>query len=294
MAALYLIGNGFDLHNDLKTSYADFHSYLIENNKELEKQIYQYFDLSENQNFLWMDFENNLSTFDTESFFETYDHIDVMSDSFKISEAYGLSDEIEQETTGLIDSITDAFTEWVQSIEIPEKKIPNIFTAGAAYITFNYTDTLEKLYGVQRQDILYIHGSATQYTELIFGHGENSESGDQDELDQDGNSNRTMLTDARNAAQYPLHALFKDTDAVLKRHTDFFNGLSDVEVIYVLGHSLGKADWPYFKRLAEIYPNATWIVSYYNEMEVGRLKATSLQITGVAENNLKMIKIDEM
>lgn len=294
MSTLYLVGNGFDLYHNLKTRYADFHGYIIENHKDLEAQIYQYFDLTEGEDSLWMDFENNLSSFDTESFYETYDHTDVLSDTFKISETYGLEDEIEQETSRLIELIKDAFTEWVQSIEIPKRNLDSIFVDNAAFISFNYTDTLEKLYGIQRQNIWYIHGSVMQYTELIFGHGDELESDDEDELDEDGNSNRTMFTDARNAAQYPLYALFKDTEAVLKSCKAFFKGLPEVDLITVLGHSLGKSDWPYFEKLSKLYPNAPWRVSYFMKSEYARLKNTALQITGIAEDKLEMIKIGNL
>ncbi|WP_293742053.1 bacteriophage abortive infection AbiH family protein [uncultured Pedobacter sp.] len=293
MPTLYIIGNRFDLHNGLKTSYADFHRYITKNNKELESQIDQYFEMSTNADYLWKDFENDLSTFDTEGFYETYDFTDVMSDSFKISETYGLQDEIQQETERLTDSIKEGFTDWVEEIEFPEKEVCNVFHEEDAFITFNYTNTLELLCGIQTESILYIHGSVEGHDELIFGHGEEIETED-DELDEDGNSTRTMFTDARNASQYPLHALFKDTVKILKTHAPFINGLSGINKICVLGHSLGKADWPYFKKLSEVFPDASWKISYYSEWERENLAEVALKITSIPEDRLKMIRIDEL
>lgn len=293
MSTLYLIGNGLDLHSGLKTSYEDFHRYILENNNQLEDQLQRYFDNKTDID-LWKDFENNLSKFDSKSYYADHDHIDLMTESFKTTEAYGLHDEIEQETDRLIDLIKQAFTDWIQSIEISKKKSISIFTNGAAFITFNYTDTLEKFYDIQPQNILHIHGSTNEYHELVFGHGEKIQSREENELDQDGNSTRTIFTDARNAAQYPLHAFFKNADEVLKSHGAYFNGLPKMRVIYILGHSLGKADWPYFKKISELSPDALWKVSYYSESERNRLRETALKVTGIAEDNLKMIKMDEL
>ena len=42
---LYIIGNGFDLHHNLKTSYANFCLYVRENDKELYEFLEGYVDV---------------------------------------------------------------------------------------------------------------------------------------------------------------------------------------------------------------------------------------------------------
>lgn len=42
------------------------------------------------------------------------------------------------------------------------------------YLSFNYTNTLEKLYGVRKNNICYIHGDASINNQLIFGHRNDS------------------------------------------------------------------------------------------------------------------------
>ena len=39
MSTLYIIGNGFDHFNGLKTNYADFHNFVIQNYPDLENTI---------------------------------------------------------------------------------------------------------------------------------------------------------------------------------------------------------------------------------------------------------------
>ena len=38
------------------------------------------------------------------------------------------------------------------------------------FLNFNYTDTLEKVYGIPASNILYIHGNALRGNNLILGH----------------------------------------------------------------------------------------------------------------------------
>ena len=62
----------------------------------------------------------------------------------------------------------------------------------------------------------------------------------------------------------------KPVNQILLEHKDFFDDLYDVEHVYVLGHSLGNVDIPYFKavNLANDYPEKLhWYVSYYSDKE---------------------------
>src|SRR5690606_10247381 len=44
------------------------------------------------------------------------------------------------------------------------------------FISFNYTETLEKLYGIEEKDILYLHKKAkTNDLDIILGHGTDPE-----------------------------------------------------------------------------------------------------------------------
>lgn len=54
---------------------------------------------------------------------------------------------------------------------------------------------------------MHIHGRSSTFDELIYGHGEAIE--DVPELDENGESNRTMFSDAESAAKYPFQALQK-------------------------------------------------------------------------------------
>lgn len=218
---LYIIGNGFDLHHGLPTRYSDFYRYISENYSELEWDFEEYFRMHIDEQYLWKQFESDLSTFDWESFFIAFNHTDVGSESFRPSEAFGLEDELITEAESIVESIKDAFKEWIESLEYPESLTDDVLLAGfqdhSRFITFNYTDTLERYYGISGDDILYIHNKADDFGgELIFGHGAQQEAKPRpDDLDEDGNSNRTMFTDAEDAARSVLYQFQKDTEAVI-------------------------------------------------------------------------------
>lgn len=59
------------------------------------------------------------------------------------------------------------------------------------------------------------------------------------------------------------------------KHQDFISDLYDVKHIYVLGHSLGNVDIPYFKAIneANVCPRQIhWHVSYYSDEEKQHLE----------------------
>ena len=297
MSALFIIGNGFDLFNGLPTRYSDFHKFVSEHYRDLEDDIEEYFSLTVDDKYLWKNFENDLATFNYRNFFDAYNNIDVMSDSFSPSEAFGLEDDISENVDHLIDKIKAAFTDWIEEVELPAEKSNKLaFPKNARFINFNYTNTLEAMFQVRKKDILYIHNNPFDLKgDLIFGHGQPEENEPAvEELDEDGNSNRTLFTDSENAARYPFYALMKDTKEILKDNRWFFAGLGAIKEITVLGHSLGRPDWPYFRELKNLFPDAIWSISYYGSDELSLLSDIAIKEIGIQERNIRMITIQEI
>lgn len=291
MSVLYIIGNGFDLHNRLKTSYTDFHEFIIENFPDLKNNFDEYFSMGENEE--WKDFEENLATYNYQSFFDAYNNIDIKYDNFKVSEASGLEDEIVQEVYDMVDLIKKAFTEWISEIDYESLAIKQIrYGDDAFFINFNYTETLERSYGIHSDRILYIHGKADNYEELIFGHGQQTESNPAiEEPDENGDSNSTLFTDSENASRYPFYVFKKPTHEILEQHREFFLKLNWIDEIFVLGHSLGEVDRLYFEKISELLPNAEWSVSYHKDEEKVTLLSKAKEILG---KDVEMIKIESL
>lgn len=287
MAKLYIIGNGFDLWHELPTSYDHFYVFAKDLLDEMES--YYLFDMTHSGP--WSDFENLLGHFEWQYFYEAYNHIDVASDSFKPSEAYGLEDELTEQADSHVEAIKESFRKWIEKIDISTTRQKLNFPKDARYLTFNYTSTLQSVYGVAGDKVLYIHGHSENNDELIFGHGETRE--EEPELDENGDSNKTMFSDAQGAAKYPFYAFQKPVNEMLRNNQVFFESLNDILEITVIGHSFNKIDLPYFRKLAEIYINAMWLVSTYKESDAIH-HVQQLVSCGVPAENIRTCTYKEL
>lgn len=258
MAKLYIIGNGFDLWHGLPTGYDRFYVFAKEMLDELEN--YYSFDVAHVG--LWCDFENSLGRFDWRSFYEAHDNTDVTAESFSRSKVYGLEDDLTEQADHLVEAIRESFREWIEGIDISvaEKKLA--FPEDAGFITFNYTSTLQSIYGISDEKVFHVHGRADKFDALIFGHGETMD--EEPELDENGDSNRTMFSDAEGAAKYPFYALRKPVGEVIEKNRNLFDSVGHISEIIVVGHSLNTIDLPYFSKLAACAPNAQWLVCCYD------------------------------
>lgn len=166
--------------------------------------------------------------------------------------------------------------------------ILDIHTQESLFLTFNYTKTLENLYGIDSKHILHIHGCID---DLEVGHSENFILGhgkDRDDIlalndDEEPNipdglsdeelqhcleefANRVEFHEqlARDAAVDQLHRLRKPVKEILASNLDFFENLDNIEYVHVYGFSFSKIDEPYMAKIAEKLSNVNWEISDYN------------------------------
>lgn len=287
MSILYVIGNGFDLWHGLPTKYQQFYEFAKDTLDEVGN--YYSFDLSIPEP--WHDFENALGDYCWEHFYDFHNEIDAQAEDFRPSYLYGLEDELTEQTGIHVDSIKNCFTEWVESIEVCGIDPKISFHENSYFINFNYTSTLQSVCGVEEDKILYIHGSVEKRDGLIFGHGRVIK--EEPEFDEDGESNRSMFSDAQSAAKYPIYALKKPVNDVLERHNNYFEKLACISEIVVIGHSLNEVDLPYFKRLSDCAPEAKWKVSYFSDDE----KASHIDTLvgcGIKRTHIDVCTYDEL
>lgn len=170
MKTLYIIGNGFDIHHKLPTDFKYFHNYVIDNKISLKDDFEEYFSFNPNDN-SWSNFEKDLGKFDCKYFFDKINNIDILHENFKLSSIYDLEDQLNQETDKLINQIRDAFESWIEEIDLDSADKKLSLKKNALFLNFNYTLTLEKVYGISPDKIFHIHGDIKrEKMELIFGH----------------------------------------------------------------------------------------------------------------------------
>ena len=292
---LYIIGNGFDLHHDLKTSYADFCQHVKENDIELYEFLEWYVDVDLDKDGLWKNFEKDLGTFDHVGFYSDYDHTESASDNFKLSDMAGVEDELTEKSEMMIEKMRQALYDWLDEIDYPDKGYKALpLEIYAKYLTFNYTPTLNQLYSIPDKSILHIHNSvATHGSDLVFGHGSIIE--EVSLLDDEGNGNypSSSYFNAESASKMLLAHFYKDTKNIIMKNVEFFDNLWDIDEIIVLGHSLNDIDLLYFEYIIKIVGNdIKWIVSYYSDDECEGMNDRLKSVGAIGE--ITFIKMESL
>ena len=136
---LYIIGNGFDLHHGLKTSYADFREYIKIVNDELYQKLQKYV-FNENDD-LQSDFENALANFDIDTLLSDNDLFlpDIMSEDFRYKDVYKFPDAMQVELEFLTEVMFREFSSFIRnssSKSIKKQKALELDT-NSCFLNFN-------------------------------------------------------------------------------------------------------------------------------------------------------------
>ena len=320
---LYIIGNGFDLHHCLKTSYYDFANYLKENHRTLYDTLESYVSYPNSDKDLWSKFEENLANLDAEEFlFRNSNYLpNYSSEEFREGDRYAFPNIMEQHHEMLTTGLFSAFEEFIRQVEYPNYSFEHKIGLDkmATFLTFNYTNPLERLYGIDKNKIVYIHNSAFYgNNRILLGHGIDPETFEEkipeppDNLEPEQfeewysmNDNYDYSYDEgkKNIMRY-FKDTFKPTMEIIEKHSDFFKALISVEEVLVFGHSMSKVDLPYFHKIVKsVNKDAKWTISYYNSKEykshlttlkslnVERKNITLLELTALQESN-KQLKLE--
>lgn len=273
-----MIGNGFDLHHGIPSRFSDFGLRLRKVAPDIVKLIDDYLFVDED---FWNCFEARLATFDSDNVIDHAEQFLVPYSAEDWSDAFhhDFEYEIEQVVDGLSRTLRSRFAEWIRGLRIPQPgSVPLVrcVDPSARFLSFNYTPTLQRLYGVPDANVLHIHGrSSDADSDIVLGHGWARTS---DEM-LHGQVNED--TDTRVAGGYQLiddyfADTFKPTERLIECHRAQFDSFREVSEVVVLGHSLADVDAPYFHEiLTRIRPSATWTVSCHlaPSLEQPRLEA---------------------
>ena len=272
MSKLFIIGNGFDSAHGLATSYDEFRKYLCDeymngesgedymqivptvsigpkgedicDMQEIAKFLVYLISISEPDGSKWSDLEASLGRLDYKEIFDTsseeFDYGDINEwDEFYNNEDMALN------LYTVVSYVKDLFAEWVEDIDIEDAKAKPSFLglieSKDIFLTFNYTETLEKVYGVNEDRICHIHGK--QGEKILFGHGNTKDA--TDEYMRRNLGSEKALTELDNF-------LRKDTKQALREHKHFFDGIDDkIREVYSIGFSFADVDLIYIKEICK-------------------------------------------
>ena len=272
---LFVIGNGFDLHHNLPTGFNGFRDYVKKEFPESYDYISKFIlkESSEEEKD-WNDIENELA----ETLALNYDEMleeAILSSEMNMDRASYWSDiQFNAEYYNQeLPNLRKAFDEWVDGIEIlgvvrPDKEI--VFSKEDLFLNFNYTETLQKLYGVEESQIVYIHGR--KGTLKVFGHNKTFfEPLPMSRLTQEdydlGCEDDWRIEEAKAILNGIPKLFLKDSGAIIRNNCKFFDSFKDFEEIVFMGWSLGKQDEIYMKKILSCLSDEAriWVVYYVPE-----------------------------
>lgn len=267
---LYIIGNGFDLAHGIATKYSDFKIWLFVNghaNVILELQS-AFPSQEKNGNYLlWSDFEKALGLFDFDKVIN-WGFEDLLITAECSIDGQILRFPQKCINTQLPDIVSEAFAQWVRSIPINHAPITYNLKKDAYYLTFNYTDTLEKLYTIQDRQILHIHGRASSGNMLIVGHNREIN------LSNYWNNNLSMReNNERTQKLADINEMRKPCADIIEQNNLFFQRLTNVNEVYIKGHSCSEIDYPYLQKVKSIVSSkAVWHFAPFSEEDTQRMQ----------------------
>mgnify|MGYP000441212630 CR=1 FL=1 len=201
MGKLFIIGNGFDSAHCLNTSYDEFRKYLcntymngesgedympmvptvsigpkgeeICDMEEIASFLVYLISIAEPDGSKWSDLEASLGRLDYDEAFDTLpEELDDDGDINYWHELYNNEDMASNLYTAVA-YVKDLFAEWVDDIDVENAKAKPSFLSliepEDIFLTFNYTETLEEVYGLIK--IEYVIYMESKVKSILFGHG---------------------------------------------------------------------------------------------------------------------------
>ena len=310
--SLFILGNGFDLAHNLPTKYSNFRAFMIKRCEEYGIKLFEkgpfgpklvkecprlpgpqihckdkngeghvlaeYYQ--EAAALLWL-IESAAKTktdkikdwSDFEEVIMKLKYLPLLSSGF---------DEDELAIEALRETIFDLpgfFAEWVASIEIKDdtrlKQLQLIMNpSDDLALTFNYTETLEKLYGFSKENTCHIHGKRKETI---------TEKYDQQYLWSFGEDNKTLVVGGKILEDEPNDPYFiirnglgKDTEGQIAENKSFFDRIqnSQIDKIYSYGYSFSEVDQPYIAQVCKSFGDTkskTWTAFLYNKKDSQRI-----------------------
>ena len=286
---LNIIGNGFDLMHGVKSSYYNFRDTLGKNNS-LRFALETYLNLED----LWADFEDALAHIDTGAMLGVVDmwldNFDAYNPDAQSADFFIAIDAATGPAQTITHDLPRRFRMWVESLKMPDisyRPLSRII-CNSKTLNFNYTEFIEELYGVEKENVCYVHGCRRKEKyhpkeKLILGHvpgaGDNDLVSDY-RLPNYKSSRKSYMAHAgvetagRNLSWYDEETT-KNCKDIIKSHQDFFEGLGDVSQIAVVGHSLSPVDWDYFKKIISVNKNKKnieWFFSCHSISDIESIR----------------------
>ena len=277
---LYIVGNGFDCHHGIKSRYLDFKEWLNINNYPLFEKV----DLSFRDNVeFWSDMETQLGHLNTAQFHEdNFKEICLSANKdFYIHEFQNHSSE--NALRIMVDELIRNLKTWCLSFDYSHVKADVPLNKDAYFITFNYTDTLERCYGVPNKQIFYIHGRANSDDDLILGSGISSGEIIENKFNGEytGDEDHDNLISEVGRLKKPVYKIIHRNPQVFKKH-------EKLKAITIMGFSFSEIDIPYLQHLNTLNPQVVkWNLCFHSLEDLRRI-VKFVEASGISCDRLQL------
>jgi len=279
---LYIIGNGFDLHHGLKTSYLNFRDDYVKKKCSIlwNDLLDIYGSAPQNDNLWWKDFENMLGKVDYESLSQSRN-----GDALGFIKVRNL----------MKGKLPPLFGSWIKTVDrqIVLNKIilMDEFDANALFFTFNYTLLLEKAYHVKEENVWHIHGTIKHPDDIVVGH--DADAGQLVKYTQEYNEDQLRISTsyADNINQEALNGAKKVRNRIYLQE-DMFYQYSNIRHYVSMGFSFNDIDMPYIEKMWSVNrqkEDADWTLYWYSSGEDNLMKKKLIEL-GVNEKSITTLK----
>lgn len=286
---LYIIGNGFDLYHGIKSSYWNFKEFVEARNSDLYRLLEEHFDADS----LWSNFEETLADLEVDTLLQNANEylMDYGSDDWSDAYHHAYEDEISDVLNAITITLKNLFTQWILQLDV--RKSPAIkITKGAGFLNFNYTSSLESIYGIPMKSIHYLHNKAVDIdSTLILGHSRKQIEKINDPRVAEDSDPRVW--NGNDSIERYFAKTYKRTEEIISQNIKWFECHAMAKEIFVLGHSLSEVDLGYFKQIARLCTEATWTVTYFDpDTKEAHLK--TLLGLGIKKKQISQVKMGDL
>ena len=141
------------------------------------------------------------------------------------------------------------FSQWVKAIDIsrakPQPLFADLLKRATWVLTFNYTDTVEKVYHLAPRKVFHIHGQGRAGGELIFGCALPKAP-----LPHAGGDNQVSAAARTEGRRQLVHALVKPLQVGQLQYEGETRGTTRLDEVNSVGFSFSEVDQPYVNELA--------------------------------------------
>lgn len=289
MSLLYIIGNGFDLHHGMRSSFTHFKEYVRNRDRDVfdacEKLLPARGD--------WSNLEEALGSVDSEDLLSEGDSFLVSygADNWSDSSHHDFQWAVDKAATSISSCLVALLTDWISTMDegCRDPKVLLALDDDARYFSFNYTKTLSDIYQIPKEQVCFPHGSISDDpANLILGHAWEAHDRLQDQADEESDM---RVTEALVRIDDYFKESYKPCSEIIESLSEYFESLQLVDQVSVLGHSLHEVDQDYYHAIIDsISPAAQWTVTYHSNADLRQNvdRCAQLGIEGDYVNHITM------